>query len=294
MNPPKNWPGEKGLLKEPMELNGVEIIRPFDGTAITTALFDFDGTLSLERVWIDLMVRLNSSQLHKATNLPLEVARDIVIKDVEETYGVPTIICMDRLVSRIREFGGKPNAAEFYKNVYTAALAESVDLRRRTIPKDDLTVFGSKEFLSLIKEKLGENIFLASGTDIAPVIESINFLGFSSFFPRENIKAAGSLPDPRADPKKFIIDSLVKEKNLSFGQLVTFGDGFPELLHNNYGVRVAVLTPNLTRLSDEGRFTLEEKRQRLIYAGAHVIVNDFSNPQKLLEIIFSSHYGETL
>ena len=33
----------------PVPGTSIEIIRPFDGRAITTVLFDFDGTLSLER-----------------------------------------------------------------------------------------------------------------------------------------------------------------------------------------------------------------------------------------------------
>ena len=58
-----------GSMRKTAKISGtnIEIIRPFDGRNLTTVLFDFDGTLSLERDgWVNLIVATCSAAMVQA------------------------------------------------------------------------------------------------------------------------------------------------------------------------------------------------------------------------------------
>ena len=84
--------------------------------------------------------------------------------------------------------------------------------------------------------------------------------------------------------KELIIDRLI-EQGLKPGELSCFGDGFPELYHTYRagGIGIGVLTPDTSKYKD--RFTIEEKRNRLINAGAHIIIPDYTHACRLVEVI---------
>ena len=143
------------------------------------------------------------------------------------------------------------------------------------------------ELVELLAEKLGkENLYLASGSDIDAVLESIKFLGFERFFSEENIVGAGSNHDPRVCAKEYVIEELVRRRGLKPGELLCFGDGFPELSYTCKvgGMSVGVLTNDVT-LNYPDYFTISKKRERLIMAGAYILVPDFSKASELVKAL---------
>ena len=318
-------PGKQGLLSEPRRVAGthIEIVRPFDGRALRAVLLDFDGTLSLERDgWPNLMVATNSAALAQAVPgvSPAE-AIDWVIRDIEFNIGAPTFVQMKRLAAEIVRRGGVATDAGRYKAVYNHALVAMVAavhsrLASGQIHIADLTVSGAFDLLEALRDQFGHRaLHLASGTDIAPVRESVRLLGFDVFFcdghgepagPDDpagrndrdacfsnRIIAAGSTGDPEQCAKELVIAKLVAEENLQPGQLLCFGDGFPEILHayRAGGVCVGVVTPDHSYYESQGHFSVAQKRERLVHAGAHVLVPDFRDAETLVQVLRSGQSG---
>jgi phosphoglycolate phosphatase-like HAD superfamily hydrolase len=274
----------------------IEIIRPFDGRNLTTMLFDFDGTLSRERDgWVNLMVATCSALMVQAVpGVSVTEAVEWVIHDIEQSIGVPTYQQMKRLADEISKRGGLSLSPQRYKDIYNDALVSMVKTTQQRfkegeIDVEDLRVPGAIELLDGLCDKFGNDaLYLSSGTDIQPVKESVKILGYEKFF-EDRIIASGSNGNNHDCPKQLTIEKLVAEQGLQPGQLLTFGDGIPEIknTHQFGGVCVGVLTPDRGNYELRGHFTIEKKRERLIDAGAHLIVRDFRCATKLLEIVCS-------
>ena len=294
------WPRETGLLETPMEIAGTDImvVRPYDGRRIRKALLDFDGTLSREREgWINLMVACNLGALCQAVDdTKPEEALEWVIGDIEKTIGVPTYTQMRRLADEIRRRGGEPKEPGEYKGVYTSLLGMLVRKRHDkmesgTLYPSDLQVTGSTHLLSNLAARIGsDSMYIASGTDIGPVLESVRRLGYDKFFGEQNIVAAGSSGDPEQCAKQMVIERLAREQNLQPGELLCIGDGFPEVLYTYHagGICVGVVTPDKSNYRHLGHFTPEKKRDRLVRAGAHILVPHFLDSEELVNTIFSA------
>lgn len=274
----------------------IEIIRPFDGRNLTTVLFDFDGTLSRERDgWVNLMVATCSALMVQAIpDITVTEAVEWVIKDIEKTIGIPTLQQMKRLADKINSRGGLSLSPRRYKDIYNDALVSMVNtkhqrLKSNEIDIENLIVPGAIELLSELDKKFGKGaLFLSSGTDIQQVKESAKILSYDNFF-EDRIIASGSNGNNSDCPKRLIIEKLVEERNLQPGQLLTFGDGVPEIEYTEKigGVCVGVLTPDQGHYETRGYFTVEQKRERLIKAGAHLLVPDFLYASTFLEIVCS-------
>lgn len=279
-----------------MITTSVEIIRPFDGRNLAAVLFDFDGTLSRERDgWVNLMVATCSAAMVQAVSeISVAEAVEWVIKDIEQTIGIPTYQQMKRLANEISKRGGSSLSPQRYKDIYNNALTAMVSANHRKLEAgelniEDLRVPGAHEFLVLLEQRLGKNaLFLSSGTDIQPVRESVKILGYDFF--EDRIIASGSNGNNKDCPKQLIIERLIAERSLQSGQLLTFGDGVPEIEHTNRfgGIGVGVLSPDHSYYEHRGYFTIAKKRERLIAAGAHLIIPDFREATMLIELI-SSH-----
>ncbi len=279
-----------------MSGTNVEIIRPFDGRNITTVLFDFDGTLSRERDgWVNLMVAVNSAAMAQAIpDFSVSEAVEWVITDIEQTIGIPTYQQMKRLADEISNRGGSSLSPQRYKDIYNDALTSMVKTAHQRYSSgkleiEDLRVPGAIELLTELEMKFGKNaLFLSSGTDIKPVKESVKILGYEKFF-EDRIIASGVTGNHNDCPKQMIIEKLIAERNLQPGQLLTFGDGVPEIEYTirSGGISVGVLTPDKSHYESRGHFTIEKKRERLIKAGANIVVPDFRGSAKLIEIICS-------
>ncbi len=296
------FPGTEGLLAQPVPVantdSNIEIVRPFSGRSLSVGLFDFDGTISDERVgWPNLIVANNVAYLIALSSPHLEhrQAEELVLADIEATIGIPTYLQMKRLRTMIEKHGyqGPELDPRMFKDSYNDALIGMVSSRRAQLATgemtmDDLRIDGAMELLQGINARLSRGIYLASGSDLDAVTESVEHLGYSEFFPRERIAAAGSL-GPEDDAKEAVIDGLLNDSGIRGEELVTFGDGFPEMLytHRAGGVGVGVVSRDESHYEHLGHFTIEQKKQRLLNAGAHLIVHDpYRNVPELLDAIF--------
>lgn len=275
----------------------IEIIRPFDGRNLTTVLFDFDGTLSRERDgWVNLMVATNSAALAQAVpGISVSEAVEWVINDIEQTIGIPTYQQMKRLADEISKRGGSTLSPQRYKDIYNEALTAMVKTNHQKLKEggvkiEDLRMPGAIELVTELEKIFGKNaMFLASGTDIQPVRESVKILGYEKYF-EDRIIASGSNGNNNDCPKQLIIEKLIAERNLQPGQLLTFGDGVPEIEYTNQsgGICAGVLSPDQSHYEFRGHFSVEKKKERLIRAGASLLVPDFRFSTNLVEIICSN------
>lgn len=276
--------------------SSIEIVRPFDGRAITTVLFDFDGTLSLERDgWPNLMVAANASALAQAVPAisPAEAVA-WVIADIESTIGIPTYMQMKRLCAEIERRGGKAASPSRYKEIYGIALAAMVasvhrDFESGRLQRENLLVPGALRMLELLAQwNLPGGMHLASGTDIAAILASVRLLGLEPFF-AGHILAAGSGDNPEQCAKQAVVEKLVSQARLKPGELLCFGDGVPEIARTNEagGITVGLLTPDRSHYEAQGHFTVAQKRRRLMEAGVHILVPDFTDAPMLLNLLRS-------
>ncbi|NOY41225.1 MAG: hypothetical protein GXP26_05235 [Planctomycetes bacterium] len=302
---PDQFPGTKGLLEQPVVVENtdgnVQIVREFEGSSLSVGLFDFDGTISDERVgWPNLAVANNVAYLIALTspNMEHRQAEEMVLADIAFTIGIPTYLQMKRLRSMIEKHGytGADLDPKMFKDSYNDTLVGMVASRRAMLETgemtmDDLRVDGAMELLQQVKPRLSRGIHLASGSDLDAVVESVGHLGYSDFFPEDRIAAAGSL-GPEDDAKEVVIKRLLTETNIRGEELVTFGDGFPEMLYTYLagGVGVGVLSRDESHYEHLGHFTIEQKKQRLLNAGAHILVyNPYQNVPELLDAIFKGY-----
>jgi hypothetical protein len=123
-------------------------------------------------------------------------------------------------------------------------------------------------------------LYLASGTDAEDVRAEAAVLGYADLF---NGGIFGAVADRRDCSKQAVIEDILRRHRLRGAQLAAFGDGPVEIREcvkrGGFGVGIA---------SDEVRrhgLNLE-KRARLIRAGAHVVVPDFSQGDRLVALLF--------
>ncbi|NMA96375.1 MAG: HAD family hydrolase [Clostridiales bacterium] len=267
-----------------MAKTDIEIIKPLDyeKIGVKAILFDFDGTISTlregwERIMEPLMIEMISGSSPASEDLVQEVKAYI-----DESTGIQTIFQMRWLVSKIREYGYSDIVHDewWYKDEYNRRLMESVQeridrLNNGDVGSKEFLIKGSKKLLDALKER-GIELYIASGTDHKDVINEIEALGLSEYF----LDAAGA-PERRADCSKIkVMKDLIDEKGFSPGELVVIGDGKVEI-----SLAVDMGATALGMATDEVKgFGLNlRKRDRLIDAGAHAIVADFSNYEDILK-----------
>lgn len=256
----------------------VEIVRDdWRRGGVRHALFDFDGTLSLiRRGWQDVMVPLMvETLLATPRHEPPDELERAVRAYVDRTTGVQTIYQMVGLQEMVRERGGHAEEPLAYKARYLERLGRRIGeriarLRSREVDPRELTVPGAREILSALRER-DVTCYLASGTDVEYVRDEAELLGLASYF-RGGIY--GALADWQSYSKAMVIERILRDHGLRGHELVTFGDGYVEIEETVRagGIAVGVATDE-ERLG--GRVDAW-KRERLVRAGAHVIVADLS------------------
>jgi phosphoglycolate phosphatase-like HAD superfamily hydrolase len=188
----------------------------------------------------------------------------------------------------VREAGFLPESeildASGYKRIYNLALMDLVKRRMEQLERGELGVedFTLKNAVQLLGELHGAGVrlYLASGTDEQDVILEAEALGYASLFEG---RIYGASQDMAHDAKRMVLDRILGEigaKNAA--HMVTFGDGPVEIRETRKrgGLTVGVASNELQR------FGLQlEKRTRVIRAGAHLVVPDFSQLGALLGIL---------
>jgi hypothetical protein len=124
-------------------------------------------------------------------------------------------------------------------------------------------------------------LYLASGTDVAFVRREAELLGLTAHF-GEHIY--GALDDYQNFSKKMIIDQILRTHGLHGEELLGFGDGFVEIeeIKRVGGVAVAVASDEVRR-----RGFNAWKRQRLVQAGADLVIPEYRRHDRLLRYLFA-------
>ena len=263
----------------------MEIIKPLGRPAFKTALFDFDGTVSLIRSgWQDIMIPYFIEVLSEVATDESEKEITALVRDFVDTLtGKQTIFQCIRLDEEVVKRGGPHRDPLEYKHEYLRRLEIHIKERKEglvngSIPQKDLIVPGCTEFVYKLKEK-GINCYLASGTDEKDVLYEAALLGLDKVFDGHIYGAHDHMTDCS---KELVIKSLIKDGGIKPEELISFGDGYVEieLVADIGGYTVGVATDEERR---EGINTW--KRNRLLAAGASMIIPDFSGYEDLLNYI---------
>ena len=143
----------------------------------------------------------------------------------------------------------------------------------------DYTIKGSLEFLEGLRQR-GVKLYLASGTDHEDVLAESEALGYAEFFVGGIYGAVG---DIARYSKKMVIDKILTENNLQGPELAVFGDGPVEIreCRKRDGLAIGVASDEIRRHGLNA-----DKRTRLVKAGAHIVIPDFSQHDALSGLLF--------
>ena len=264
----------------------IEIINPYiERGHIRHALFDFDGTVSLIRegwqgVMIPMMVEILLQTPHHESEEELYA---IVTDFVDQLTGKQTIYQMIQLCEEVKKRGGQPDDPLVYKRMYHDRLWERIKgrvtaLKSGQVLPEEMIVPGALEMITAMHD-WGVTCYLASGTDEIYVLDEAAALGLSPYFAR----IYGALDDYQNYSKKMVIERILNENHLSGPEFVTFGDGYVEIEDTKAvgGIAVGVASDEVNRQGIN-----EWKRQRLIRAGADIIIPDFRQHERLVAYLF--------
>lgn len=263
----------------------MEIKKPLANPNFKSALFDFDGTVSLIRSgWQDIMIPYFIEVLCEvAADESEEEITALVREFVDTLTGKQTIFQCMRLDEEVVKRGGLHRDPVEYKHEYLRRLEEHIKERKQglidgSIKPEELIVPGCAEFVRKLKEK-GIKCYLASGTDEKDVLYEAKLLGVDELFDGQVYGAHDYMTDCS---KELVIKSLIKDGAIKPEELISFGDGYVEieLVADIGGYTVGVAT------DEEHREGINSwKRNRLLSAGAAMIIPDFSGYERLIDYI---------
>jgi phosphoglycolate phosphatase len=268
----------------------IEIISPdIRRGQVRSTLFDFDGTLSLIRegwqgVMIPMMVDILQGLNTEETEQELTAA---VTEFVDRLTGKQTIYQMIELCTQIEKRGGAPLDPLEYKRRYLDRLWTRIEhrvvgLKNGSLSPADMVVPGTFDVLDHLK-RLGVVCYLASGTDQPYVLDEAQVLGLTPYFHDQGeARIYGARDEYRLFDKALVIADILRTHCLSGSQLLTFGDGFVEIEETKAvgGIAVGVASDEVNRQGIS-----EWKRNRLIQAGADIIIPDFREQARLLDYL---------
>ncbi len=265
-----------------------EIIRPeIPRGRFRSVLFDFDGTLSLIREgWPQVMIPMMVDVLRQTGTKEREPDLQAAVEDfVMRLNGRQTIYQMMQLAEEVRKRGGEPLEPLAYKHRYHDLLMERIcsrlaDLESGRARPEDWTVPGSHALLAELRRR-GLALYLASGTDLKYVRREAELLGLTDFFEPH---IYGALDEYKNFSKQMIIDRILEENDLRGEQLLGFGDGFVEIeeIKKVGGVAIAVASDEVRRQGINAW-----KRDRLIRAGADLVIPEYRRYPILLKYLFA-------
>ncbi|MBI4532050.1 MAG: HAD family hydrolase, partial [Candidatus Latescibacteria bacterium] len=185
----------------------------------------------------------------------------------------------------IKKRGGKPREPLQYKQVYHDRLWERISwrvagLQNGSIVLEEMVVPGSIDLLRELRKR-GVTLYLASGTDLSYVQDEARAIGVSDYF---NGGIYGALDQYEKFSKQMLINEILKTHRLQGSHLVTFGDGYVEIENTKEvgGIAVGVASDEVKRCGVN-----EWKRNRLINAGADLIIPDHREHEQLLMYLFN-------
>lgn len=265
----------------------IEIVREAALGRIRFALFDFDGTISILREgWQAIMAPVCVEMICGDTT-PTPDIEQAVHTMIDETTGIQTIFQMERLVEMVRAHGLVPEDqiqdAAGYKQVYLDRLMVPVRERLERLASGALTreqacVAGAHRFLELIRPRV-QGMYVFSGTDQDDVRNECAKVGATTYFD----EIWGAIPSTEDYSKEKVIRDLIARHDLHGTEVLAIGDGPVELrnVKDAGGIALGVC-------SDEaaGHGWDMSKRERLIRAGADILVPDFREADRLIALLF--------
>ena len=273
----------------------IEIVEPLPACFdIRYAIFDHDGTISTirqgwEKVLEPMMIKaILGPSYQTADSAAYERVARQSREFIDKTSGIQTLQQMSGLAQMVREAGFVPDAeildAPGYKRIYNDALMGLVKERKAQLLRGELGVedFTLKNAVSLLHalHDAGVRLFLASGTDEQDVIFEAEALGYASLFEG---RIYGANHDMTHDAKRMVLERILGEIGADkAANIVTLGDGPVEIRETRKrgGLTVGIASNELQR------FGLQpEKRTRVIRAGAHIVVSDYSQLGSLLKLL---------
>ena len=271
-----------------LDNTAIEIHRETQTGNIRHVVFDFDGTISLIRDgWQNVMVPMMVECLQTETDTTetQEQLETLVVEFVDRLTGKQTIYQMIQLNEEIAKRGGTPKEPLAYKDEYNRRLLPVVEeriagLAAGTLPADPLRVPMSLEFLRSLRE-MGISCYLASGTDIEFVKNEAGLLGVAEYF---DSGIFGALREYQKFSKAMVIQKIITDSQISGNELLIIGDGYVEIENAKavgaIAVGVASVEGNIYNMN-------ADKRERLIRAGADIIIPDFREGVQLLDYLFN-------
>jgi len=278
-----------------LENTEIEIINKWpEKPAIKHAVFDNDGTVSTlregwEKIMAPVMVRAILGEKYSDADETLyRKVKSRVDEFIDKTTGIQTLVQMKFLLGIIREFGFVPDDEMLdeygYKEIYNKELMKMVKEREKKLMSgelmvDDLTIKNAVPFLKRLYDS-GVKLYLTSGTDEADVKHEAAVLGYDYLF---DGRIHGAVGDVNKEAKKIVLDRILDSIGKSeAGHIVTFGDGPVEIRETNKrgGITVGIASNELRRYGLN-----EAKRTRLIKAGSDIVVPDFSQADRLLDLL---------
>lgn len=276
------------------EQTEIEIINNWKNPEIEYAIFDHDGTIStLREGWEGIMAPMMikailGDEFDSISNSKYHEIRKRVDEFIDKTTGIQTLVQMHGLVDLVKDYGLVPHEKildpKGYKQIYNDELLKMVSLREQKFLKDELsirelTIKDSVKFLRYLYDK-GIKLYLASGTDVEDVLAESKALGYDILFEG---RIFGSVGDVTKEAKKIVLDQILDSIGPgASGKVMTFGDGPVEIRETRKtgGLTVGVASNELRRFGLN-----ERKRERLIKAGADIIIPDFSQYLKLAGLL---------
>jgi phosphoglycolate phosphatase-like HAD superfamily hydrolase len=266
----------------------IEILRPdMPRGCFRSVLFDFDGTLSLIREgWPQVMIPMMVEVLRQTGTGESPEALAVAVEEfVMRLNGRETIYQMIHLADEVRRRGGTPLDPRVYKQRYHDLLLDRIHGRLAALASgaakpEQWTVSGSHALLDNLRRR-GLTLYLASGTDLPFVRQEVELLGLTPFF---GDHVYGALDDYESFSKRMVIEDILGDHQLRGEELLGFGDGFVEIeeVKRAGGVAVAVASDEVRR-----RGVNAWKRDRLIRAGADIVIPEYRLQDRLLHYLFA-------
>jgi len=201
---------------------------------------------------------------------------------IEGLSGRPTILQMEWLVAEVEQRGGRALPAADYKEQFADHIGERVEARVQALQLGsaqpaDLLVPGAAEFLALLRQR-DVQCYIGSGSDEAAVRAEAQALGIAGAF----AGIYGAWPDNLLRDKHALVAQVLAESGCSGAQLFGFGDGAIDMqaVCAAGGFAIGVAFNELAGAGPDAG-----KRERLLAAGAHLVVTDYTAAAPLLQAI---------
>lgn len=265
----------------------IRIINEIERGRFKHALFDFDGTISLLREgWQGIMGPLCVEMICGDTPPTPEIEAE-VDQMIKDTTGIQTIFQMEVLVEMIRKRGLVPENKILdpwgYKQIYNDRLMEPVNARITKLTSGEMTqeqatVRGSLEFVKRLSER-GLKMYIFSGTDRHDVINEAEKVGAAQYF----TEIWGALPSKEEYSKEKVLKEVIAAHDLHGAEVLVVGDGPVELRNGkeNGCAALGICSNEVT-----GHGWDEEKIDRLVKAGADILIPDFGEIDALMDYLF--------